>query len=167
MSVLPRGQLIGIARRAERLAPMETRTEGHITVDGGLAGDHKGPKFPKRRITVIAIEDWRAALAHLSHGLEQPVELAWTERRANLLVEGIRLPRARGAVLRVGDVELHVEAQLLPCGRMDQAQAGLRKALHPEWRGGVACSVRRGGNVKLGDGVTITHHPPERTRKLP
>ena len=146
---------------------MELLQEGEITADKGLKGDHKGQKFPKRRITVMAIEDWQAALADLASQLQVERQLSWIERRANLLVQHIRLPRARGAILRIGEVELTVEAQLLPCGRMDKAHDGLRKVLHPEWRGGVACSVRRGGIVKLDDQVEIIHHPPERTRKLP
>ena len=167
LSAGARGRLVGIACRAERLVPMEALQESCITIDRGLEGDHKGPKFPKRRVTVMAVEDWHAALAALSQNMEHPIELAWTERRANLLVQGIRLPRARGVILRVGNVELLVEAPLLPCGRMDQAHAGLRKVLHPNWRGGAACSVRQSGNVKIGDGVTIIHHPPEKTRELP
>ncbi|MEM9358481.1 MAG: MOSC domain-containing protein [Pseudomonadota bacterium] len=167
MTKLTGGRLIGIARRAERFAAMETLDQVCITIDRGLHDDHKGSKFPKRRVTLLSIEDWRAALADLSQGLEKSIALDWTARRANLLVEGVRLPRARGAILCVGPVDLRVEAPLLPCGRMDQALTGLRKALHPDWRGGVACSVRRGGNLRLGDEVTIAHHPPEQTRKLP
>lgn len=161
------GCLAGIARRRERYAPMELVSEGTITTDSGLSGDHKGPKFPKRRITIMAIEDWQAALADLSASAGMPIELPWTDRRLNLLVEGIRLPRARGASLSVGVIELVVEAQLLPCGRMDKVHAGLRKALHPNWRGGVACSVARGGTVQLGDRVIVRHSPPERIRRLP
>lgn len=159
--------LIGIARRAKRLAPMELLTSATVSVDRGLEGDHKGPKFPKRRVTVLAIEDWHAALTDLSRAKHHEAELPWTVRRANLLVEGLRLPRVQGAVLRIGTLEIVVEAQLLPCGRMDQAREGLRKALHPHWRGGLACSVGVGGAIKLGDEVSIIHHPPERQRRLP
>ena len=161
------GRLIGIARRAERYVPMEELSEGTVTTDLGLDGDHKGPKFPKRRITVLATEDWQEALSDLAARVQQDITLPWTTRRANLLVEGTRLPRARGAILRIGGVELVIEAQLLPCSRMDKAQDGLRKALHPHWRGGVACSVARGGLVKLGDEVEVLHSPPERQRRLP
>jgi hypothetical protein len=34
---------------------------------------------------------------------------------------------------------------------MDRAYDGLRAALRSEWRGGICCVVRRGGNIKLGD----------------
>jgi MOSC domain-containing protein YiiM len=42
----------------------------------------------------------------------------------------------------------------------------LRKALHPEWRGGVTCLVLEGGRVDVGESVEIIHSPPERQRKL-
>jgi len=161
------GRLIGIARRPERRAPMEEIDAGEIGVESGLEGDHKGPKFPRRRITVLAIEDWRRALAELSD-LAGPVPLPWTVRRANLLVEGVRLPRAAGAILEIGPVALEVTFPTQPCRRMDEAHPGLLKALHPDWRGGVTCRVLAGGHVRLGDVARVVSSPPERGRlRLP
>ena len=54
-----------------------------------------------------------------------------------------------------------------PCARMDEAQAGLREALYPEWRGGVTCKVLEGGRVSVGDDVAIVQSPPERQIRLP
>ncbi len=161
------GRLIGIARRPAVRAPMEEIGTGTISLSGGLDGDHKGPKFPKRRITVMAIEDWRAALGDLNADDGGPVDLPWTTRRANLLVEGVRLPRARGGVLRVGPVTLEVTYPTQPCRRMDEAFGGLLKALHPEWRGGVTCAVLEGGEVTLGDAVDVLVSPPEIVPRLP
>ncbi|MGQ0672563.1 MAG: MOSC domain-containing protein [Hyphomicrobium sp.] len=145
---------------------METLTSGVISVEGGLEGDHKGPKFPLRRITVLAREDWETALAELTD-LAGPVPLPWTVRRANLLVEGLRLPRARGGRLRIGPVLLEVTYPTQPCGRMDEVHPGLLRALHPEWRGGVTCRVLEGGLVAIGDAAEVTHAPAERTMRLP
>ncbi|MEO1160887.1 MAG: MOSC domain-containing protein, partial [Pseudomonadota bacterium] len=117
------GRLIGIARRAARLLPMQEVSTGNVTVAAGLDGDHKGVKFPNRQITVLAIEAWRAAVRDAG----EP-DLSWTARRANFLVEGVHLPRAAGGVLRVGDVLLEVTSQTVPCRRMDDALTGLRKA---------------------------------------
>ncbi|MGE0023031.1 MAG: MOSC domain-containing protein [Hyphomicrobium sp.] len=161
------GRLIAIARRGAVRAPMEEIAEGVISVDGGLAGDHKGAKFPRRRITVLAREDWEAALADLSSADGLPVRLPWTTRRANLFVEGVRLPRARGAILRVGSVELEVTFPTQPCRRMEEAHAGLLKALHPAWRGGVTCQVLMGGDVRIGDAVEVLSSPPEHEMRLP
>ena len=160
----PVGRLIGIARRPRRLAAMEELSTGRMTLAGGLEGDHKGAKFAKRQITILALEAWREALGELP---EAAAELPWTTRRANLLVEGVRLPRARGGVIRIGPAEFEVWYPTMPCARMDKAFDGLRRALHPDWRGGVACSVLSGGDVRLGDEVEVLVSPPEKLRRLP
>ena len=152
MTVIAAGRLIAIARRTAPRAPMETLEAGAISLERGLEGDHKGPKFPNRAITILAREDWDAAVADLTD-LAGPVPLAWTVRRANLLVEGIRLPRSRGSILRVGDVELMVTAETSPCRRMEEAHRGLLKALSPDWRGGVTCRVVTAGAVAVGQDV--------------
>ena len=162
------GRLAGIARRGERRAPMEEIAAAEVSLEAGVAGDHKGPKFNKRQVTVLAREDWRTALGDLAGGAGSPVDLCWTTRRANLLVEAVRLPRAKGARLAIGDsVELEVTGQTVPCGRMEEAYPGLLKALYPEWRGGVTCRVLSGGRIVTGDRVVVTFSPPEVRRKLP
>ena len=159
------GRIIGLARRPERRAPMEEITHGAISAAAGLEGDFKGAKHPTRQITILAREDWQAALAALSP--PAAACLPWTVRRANLLTEGLRLPRAKGARLEIGPIALEVTGQTYPCKRMDEAVDGLRKALSPDWRGGVTCRVLSGGDVQVGDIVRITHAPEERVRKLP
>lgn len=142
---------------------MEEIDRVSISVEAGLVGDHKGAKFPLRQVTVLASEAWRAAL----DDLDGRPELPWTSRRANLLVENVALPRARGGLVRVGPVELEVTNQTVPCGRMDEAHQGLLKALHPDWRGGVTCRVVTGGDVRIGDTVEILLSPPEHRIQLP
>ncbi len=156
------GRLIGIARRPARLVPMQAIQSGEITVAAGLEGDHKGAKFPDRQITVLAIEAWQDAAREAG----EP-DLDWTARRANLLVRGVRLPRAAGGVLRISQVTLEVTNQTVPCKRMDDALVGLRKALHPDWRGGITCRVLEGGRVTLGDPVEVLVSPPQRVIRLP
>ncbi len=160
------GRLIGIARRARSHAPMEEIPAGVITTASGLEGCFRGAKFPNRQITVLAIEDWNAALNDLA-GIAGPPDLPWTTRRANLLVEGMRLPRAKGATLQIGPVVLEVTGQTNPCYRMQEAYRGLLAALHPNWRGGVTCRVLAGGPVAIGDETRVLASPPERTITLP
>ena len=163
------GRLIGIARRGQRRAPMETVKAVDVTAEKGLEGDHKGAKFKTRQVTVLAIEDWQAALEALGGGAgEAAPSLDWTCRRANLLVEGLRLPRAKGAVITVGGmVTLEVTGETVPCGRMDEVAPGLLKALFPDWRGGVTCRVMDGGRIEMGDGVEVASSPAELVRRLP
>ncbi|MEM8751021.1 MAG: MOSC domain-containing protein [Pseudomonadota bacterium] len=157
------GKLIGIARRAARRLPIEEISLGEVTLDGGLIGDHKGAKFPKRQITVLSREAWEDAL----NDIEGVPDLPWTARRANFLVEGVALPRARGGIVQIGPVRLEVTYPTVPCGRMDEAHMGLRKALYPEWRGGITCRVLAEGEVRLGDAVDVLASPPEHKIRLP
>jgi hypothetical protein len=60
------GTLIGIGRRTARRAPMLKLEAVTIAVDIGLTGDTSGPRHPKRLVTVLAIEDWTAALVALN-----------------------------------------------------------------------------------------------------
>jgi MOSC domain-containing protein YiiM len=105
-------------------------------------------------VTVLAREDWLAACVQV-----QAPDLPWTARRANLLVEGLVLPRARGARLAIGEVLLEVTGQTYPCSRMEEVKPGLLKALAPDWRGGLTCTVLAGGEIRLGDSVQILSSP--------
>ena len=141
---------------------MQETSSGLVSVKAGLDGDFKGPKYPRRQITVLALEGWEAAPAELGHG-----SLPWTVRRANLLVAGVRLPRAAGGVVRVGQVRLEVTGQTYPCGRMEEACPGLLSALAKDWRGGVTARVLEGGAIAVGDEVEVLVDPPEIRPRLP
>lgn len=156
------GRLIGIAHRPARRAPMQEVSKRAITMEAGLAGDFKGAKYPRRQITVLAREAWDAALAELGR-----TNLPWTVRRANLLVEGVELPRT-GGILRIGTVRLEITAQTYPCARMEEACKDLLSALAQDWRGGVTCCVLEGGDIALGDSVEVCLRPPVRAKaRLP
>lgn len=163
------GQLAGIAVRDRRRAPMQTLETVLVREKTGLVGDHKGAKFPKRQVTILALEDWTLALNDLKSRRDDPsvLQLDWTMRRANLLVRGVALPKARGGVLKVGDVVLEVTAPTQPCLRIDEVSPGLLKALHPDWRGGVCCRVVEGGPVTIGDVVEVLHRPTPHEIHLP
>ena len=94
---------------------MQETAEGSITAAAGLDGDFKGAKYPRRQITVLSREAWEGALLDLG-----AATLPWTVRRANLLVGGVRLPRAAGGLIRIGETTLlEVTAQTYPCRRME------------------------------------------------
>ena len=162
------GRLVGIARHAARRAPMEELDAVLVTTAAGLEGDYRGAKFPNRRVTVLSREGWEAALADLAARTgAAPPPLPWTTRRANLLVEGVALPKAPGGIVRIGPVVLEITYPTQPCARMEEAHAGLLKALHPDWRGGITTRVKEGGRLKIGDDVEVLHAPPERRIRLP
>lgn len=101
----------------------------------------------RRQVTIIASEAWARATAAIGR---DPGPAA---RRANILVSGIDFAGTRGRVLAVGPCRIEIGGELTPCERMDEAAPGLRRALEPEWRGGVFGTVLKGGTVRVGDTV--------------
>jgi MOSC domain-containing protein YiiM len=160
------GRLIGIAVRGARREPMRTLEGAFLAAGAGVEGDYKGVKHPRRGVTVLAREDWEAALAELG-APEDGAGLPWTARRANLLVEGVSLPRALGGVVRIGPVVIEVTYPTTPCSRMDEARTGLKKALYPNWRGGITARIVEGGRIALGDPVDVLISPPQKKPRLP
>ncbi|MFP4002864.1 MAG: MOSC domain-containing protein [Alphaproteobacteria bacterium] len=144
------GTLIAIARRAKSHAPMEELQSVQISPDTGLDGDFRG-RAEGRNVSVLSREGWEAACAHLGKNLP------WTFRRANLLVSGVDLKETAGQRLEVGGVLLEITGECDPCGRMEAQEEGLRAALVPDWRGGVVCTVVRGGGVAVGNPVRLTN----------
>ena len=142
------GSLAGIARRDAKRAPMQLLDLASISTETGVAEDFRG-RPGKRQVTVLSSEAWQRVCAELGK------PLPWTTRRSNLLVSDIELPRNIGAVISIGPVRLQVTMEVDPCSRMDEQCSGLRAALSPEWRGGVACTVLQGGDVAIGDPVSI------------
>lgn len=127
---------------------METLEQAVVSTDSGVADDFRG-RPGKRQVTVLSTRAWQAACAALGR------EVPWTTRRSNLLVDDIDLPQRTGDTICIGDVRLRVTMEVDPCSRMDEQCDGLRAALSPEWRGGVACTVVAGGSIAVGDDVRI------------
>ncbi|MGD9664250.1 MAG: MOSC domain-containing protein [Novosphingobium sp.] len=109
----------------------------------------KGAPY-RRQISLIERENWDAAMAQA--GLALP----WQVRRANLLVEGLGLPRKAGTRLRIGATcVIEITCECDPCARMDAIAEGLRKALEPDWRGGFLGQVITDGEIATGDTIRI------------
>ena len=138
------GVLLGIATKEKTRAPM---VEHPALAVGprGLAGERAHPAA--RAITLLAHEAWRDACRELG------ATLPWTLRRANLLVRGVELGGCVGRRLRVGAVLLEVTEDNPPCRVMDLLHPGLRAALAPGERAGVACRVVEPGEIRVEDVV--------------
>ena len=141
-------KLKGIAIAPQIMAPMEKCQEAEISVDAGILGDARGRKR-ERQITILFEDDWNDAVAEVGDGA-----LEWVARRANLLVEGMRSPKEEGGIFTIGDARLEVVMETDPCELMESAKTGLKKALTPDWRGGVCCRVLAGGSIRLDDTVS-------------
>ena len=140
--------LIGIAKTSNLLAEMKELTEARIEIDSGLQGDARGTKR-QRQISILFEDDWKDACNELG------ANLSWLTRRANLFVSGMRAPREPGTRITIGNVDLEVRVETEPCDLMDKQHQGLRATLENDWRGGVCCSVRKPGNIKIGNDVKI------------
>jgi MOSC domain-containing protein YiiM len=153
------GRLGGIARHDRPYGPIETLGRVAVTVAEGVHGDIRGAvasttQTPNRQVSLIEAESWAAALDDL--GLTGQDRPPWHARRANLLVEGLRLPREPGKVIAIGaSLRIEVMAETEPCERMEAVVAGLKAALMPDWRGGLCGRVLTDGEIAVGDEVRI------------
>ena len=148
------GRLLGIARHARPRGPMETHDHAAIGLATGVQGDFRGALRPggkgKRQVTAMMLADWQAAMADLGHP-----PIVWSDRRVNLLVDGIHLPREAGMIVRIGSALFEITGECDPCSRMEAVAAGLKAALTPGWRGGRTMRVIGGGAIAVGDAVSI------------
>ncbi|HEY4266451.1 MAG TPA: MOSC domain-containing protein [Micropepsaceae bacterium] len=141
------GRLIGIARAVKKRARLAELEETDVRLADGIIGDVRGATRD-RQVTVLFREGWNAACDALG------VQLPWVTRRANLLVEGVPVPN-ESERLAIGDLILEVTGETKPCSVMEAAHRGLRRAMAPQWRGGVCCRVVSGGHIHIGDFVEI------------
>ncbi len=142
------GNIIGIARREKLRAEMETIDSVYVDEKTGLSGDIRGTAL-KRQVTLLSAKAWSEVCRELE------ADLPWTTRRANILIENIDFHQDTDYKIQIGEVLLLVTRQTDPCSRMDEQYNGLTNALMSNWRGGVCCSVVRGGDISLGDEVKL------------
>lgn len=141
--------LKGIAYRLKSKGEMHITALTQVTPERGIENDYRGHPH-HRQVTVLSVEDWQRACDELE------LNLHWTTRRANLLVEDISFgPACVGDIIQIGDLRLQITRETDPCHRMEEAKPGLMKALTPDWRGGACCRVISGGAIAVGDSVEL------------
>ncbi len=148
------GRIAGIARHDEPLGPVEVVERAELIEGQGVAGDFRGTRkagsMGQNGVVLIEAGDWATATA------ECGADVPWSERRGNLLVDGLDLPQQPGARLRIGrDVVVEITQECAPCERMEALHPGLRAALTSDWRAGARARVLRGGEVAVGDEVRV------------
>ncbi|MDB5725484.1 MAG: hypothetical protein JWQ16_2238 [Novosphingobium sp.] len=137
---------------------METLQKVAVNRKEGVHGDFRGAARPgkpsRRQISLIEAESWAAAMAELGRDGERAIP--WFERRANLLIEGLRLPREPGVVIAIGaTLRIEITRECDPCSRMEEVAPGLKAVLLPDWRGGVLGRVITDGEISVGDEIRI------------
>lgn len=142
------GKLTGIGYKREKRGTVITCEKAFVGLQSGVEDDIRG--IPgKRQVTVLSAEAFEMACKQLE------TSLAWTVRRANLLIEGIDLQGSTGKQLLIGEVVLEITGETEPCYRMDEQCEGLKEALQTDWRGGVTCMVICEGHIHLNDSVQL------------
>ncbi|MCJ2181637.1 MOSC domain-containing protein [Novosphingobium sp. 1949] len=137
---------------------MEPLLSVAVTRAAGIQGDSRGVvsrgKIPRRQVALIEAESWQEAMDELR--LFEGMALPWFARRANLCVQGLRLPREPGRVIAIGrSCRIETTMECDPCRRMDELAPGLMAALTPDWRGGVLGRVLDDGPISVGGEVRI------------
>ncbi len=118
----------------------------------GIKGNADRSK--RRQVTILEEEAWSDAISDLGTWVDPSV------RRANVLTSGIDLENSRSAVITISGKRLLIGGEVTPCEKMETAQAGLRKAMKPHWRGGVFARILDEGTIHIGDDVTLTRLAP-------
>jgi MOSC domain-containing protein YiiM len=131
-------------KRAHRGA-MDARDS--MTLVAGRGVDGSADRGGRRQVTILEREVWESLMREL--GSDAGPET----RRANVLVSGIDLRASRGRVLRLGGTKIRIGGEVKPCERMEEAVAGLRALMYPEWKGGAFGEIVGGGTVSVGDAV--------------
>ncbi len=150
------GKVLSIALRTSENGPMREVSAARAGENAGIDGDVQ--PSAERGITLLAAGQWRQVTAELGS------PLPWHTRRANILVDAGGLGHLIGKTIRIGPVELRINAETKPCGLMDKLHAGLRAALKPDCRGGVYGTILRGGPIRVGDEIVLLENgSPEMT----
>lgn len=139
---MSRGRLEAIWIKRVHGGPMDPAPSATLRAGGGLAGN--ADQGGRRQVTIIDRGTWDEVTGELQDHVDPAL------RRANLLVAGVSLAASRGRVLRIGGCRLRINGETRPCHHMDEAHAGLRRALGAPWRGGVFAEVLDNGEIEVG-----------------
>ena len=137
------GEVVSIWIKRFKRGPMDPKNEAQLVAGRGIVGNAN--QGGKRQITIIDEARWREAQDEVG------VDVPPTARRANVMLRGIDLENSHRKLLRLGECIVRIYGETRPCELMEEAQAGLRKALGSRWRGGAFGEIIAGGTIRAGD----------------
>lgn len=149
-----RGRVEWIGIRPERRAPLISRESVEAVAGLGLSGDHYATRTNgKRQVTLIQAEHLEVVAQLL--GI---TGVAAESVRRNIVVSGINLLALRQRRFSVGSVLLEGAGPCAPCSRMEEVLGpGGYNAMRGH--GGIVCRVLDGGEIRLGDAVSVPALP--------
>jgi MOSC domain-containing protein YiiM len=145
------GRVERIWLKPVRRGPMKPVEAAQLVTNRGIVGNAN--QNGRRQITLISQERWQ----QVERDLGQSVDPAL--RRANVMVSGIDLIDSRGKHLRIGECLIEVWGETRPCRTMEDAHSGLQNALDADWGGGAFGIILEGGEIRIGDAVTLLPAP--------
>jgi MOSC domain-containing protein YiiM len=138
----PAGTLVGIFIKRAHTGPMDAVSSA-VLDEKGLVGNANRGGF--RAVTLVSRERWDELMQEVG------ATLGPQTRRANLVLSGIDLENSRGKMLRIGGCRLRIGGETRPCELMEEAAAGLQKAMRVHWGGGAYATVTGSGAIAIGD----------------
>ena len=151
LDTLPQsGRVEWIGIRPARGEAMTSLDRAIVTPGLGLEGDRfRGRETSKRQVTLIQHEHLDA-IASLLHRETLVPEIV----RRNIVVSGLNLLALKGKTFRIGGVVLEYTGLCHPCSKMEIALGpGGYNAMRGH--GGITARVVQGGEVAVGDGVSV------------
>ena len=140
------GRVEALFVKRMKRGPMDSVTEVNLVAGKGLAGN--ADQGGRRQVTILEREMWERVMKAVQG------QLPTVARRANIVINGLRLSRSRKRILVIGSCRIRVLGETKPCERMEEAHPGLQEAMAQNWAGGVFGEVLDDGVIQIGDGVS-------------
>lgn len=145
-------EITSIAYRAERGLPRPLHERAMLRAGHGIEGDHKAGKSPERALNILDAD-------RLAELIAAGYDVAPGTLGENLIVLGAALDRLPvGTCVRLGEqAVVRIVKPRAPCDTLSY--------IHPDFpevavgRVGVMCAVETGGEVRVGDEVTVLPAP--------
>lgn len=145
MGTEPQVHAINVAK--SHFGDMESRSNAHVIEDLGIEGDRYAIKrgYNRAKRQVLMMDKETIDLLGLNPGTV----------RENITTEGFDIYSLEpGQKVRIGaEVELEITELCNPCERMDAVRPGLKDEL--EGRRGMLTRVAKGGDIAVGDGISV------------
>ena len=126
---------------------MDAADRARVVAGRGIVGNAN--QGGKRQVTIVSNKHWEEVTAPLGDTPDPRL------RRANLLVSDVDFSGARGKILKIGNVRVRIYGETRPCEQMEDAVAGLQKAMSVPWGGGAHGEVLDDGEIAVGDSVAL------------